>query len=634
MDKIDLTKKGVTVEKVYKEQRDKGTYNEIFKKYKDPATKYSFYVLEGKEIAGEMTKLDCFRHLNDLARAEENIDDFPYYYDLDKCRNILNFAAICPDVNMGKPLPLMLWQQSFLCKCVGWRNKKDNYKRYSRVILSVARTNGKTYLANILTSYSFLVEADEYSNQDMGYIAPVSAQTDKGFRYLRTTFNYLKNIPAIGQIFQDKKIRVVDDKIASSKNENKLLKLSQEGGQFDSYHFLFCVVDEVGDDKHLGVIKTNSGKITSGQVQTPNHQTLNTSTAYPDSNSILYSDEKMLKETMQRDYERLLDDYLCVVYEQDSTDETSNPKTWIKSNPVLSLSGKESMLTSLISERDTFTSQGKIQEFQNKNLNLWLATKQNSYLDLDDIEKAVVKEPPISIKGRKVYIGWDLAHFSDDIAIVFVFPYTDNKRINKFYIYEHSWVPLARAQNNITIKERMDGIDYRKAESLGFATIADNPYGYIDENMPYEWMMEFIQDNQLDVQYFNYDAYQSEPIVLKIDQQTEIATMPIRQGTRTLNSPTTYFRKMMDMNRITYLDDPMLIACLKNALLFSDNNGVKIDKDKATAKIDCSDAIIDAFETARLHFEDVDAVKEKESNKPFAGWSEEKVHDYFQNYSF
>ena len=37
MRKWDLTKKGQTVEKAYETEKNAGSYNEIFKKYRDPA---------------------------------------------------------------------------------------------------------------------------------------------------------------------------------------------------------------------------------------------------------------------------------------------------------------------------------------------------------------------------------------------------------------------------------------------------------------------------------------------------------------------------------------------------------------------------------------------------------------------
>ena len=62
MRKWDLTKKGQTVEKAYETEKNAGSYNEIFKKYRDPATRYAFAVLEGRQLAGKKIKLDAFRH--------------------------------------------------------------------------------------------------------------------------------------------------------------------------------------------------------------------------------------------------------------------------------------------------------------------------------------------------------------------------------------------------------------------------------------------------------------------------------------------------------------------------------------------------------------------------------------------
>ncbi|WP_063516958.1 terminase large subunit domain-containing protein [Schleiferilactobacillus harbinensis] len=170
---FDLTKPGMTVDKAYKMQMKAGVYDAIIDKYRDPGTVYAFQVLEGEIIAGRDIKLAAFRHLQDLARAENKQVDFPFHYSLDKCREVLGFASLCPDPSTGIPLPLAEWQKALLCLSQGWRNENDE-RRFHRVIFSVARTNGKTYLTVILLSYQYLIASAGYSNQDMSYIAPVS----------------------------------------------------------------------------------------------------------------------------------------------------------------------------------------------------------------------------------------------------------------------------------------------------------------------------------------------------------------------------------------------------------------------------------------------------------------------------
>ena len=76
------------------------------------------------------------------------------------------------------------------------------------------------------------------------------------------------------------------------------------------------------------------------------------------------------------------------------------------------------------------------------------------------------------------------------------------------------------------------------------------------------------------------------------------------------------------------LDDGILQYSLKNALLFEENNGIKINKDKRTSKIDAVDALIDAFYEAMYYFEGLSNVKTKSiwDNK-----TTEEINDYFMN---
>lgn len=98
-------------------------WNDIRLKYNDDAIKYCFDVLDGKQIAGYITKLACFRNLQDLKRQGQ--PDFPYHYDMKEVRNTLKFASIVPDVDLHKPLPLMNWQKFILAMINGWKDEND-----------------------------------------------------------------------------------------------------------------------------------------------------------------------------------------------------------------------------------------------------------------------------------------------------------------------------------------------------------------------------------------------------------------------------------------------------------------------------------------------------------------------------
>ena len=125
---------------------------------------------------------------------------------------------------------------------------------------------------------------------------------------------------------------------------------------------------------------------------------------------------------MEEDYKRDADTYLCLVWQQDSLEEVFKPDEWVKSNPLLDLeSERENLLKGLLDKRDSDLLSGNISDFQVKNMNCWLLADSNSFLELNDIEDAVVDE--FDIKGRRVYVGLDASMFSDNTAIGFVYPY-------------------------------------------------------------------------------------------------------------------------------------------------------------------------------------------------------------------
>lgn len=636
----DFNKSDNVVEAVmnaYHHEKKAGNYEAIKKKYQDPGTQYCFEVLDGKYKTSTMLKLAAFRQLQDLRRITED-DSFNYVYDLDHVRIILNFSKIVPDVDTGKPVPLMLWQKAILSIMFGWRDSLDN-KRYDRVIVSVARTNGKTYLSAIILTYSFIIESAGKSNQDMAYIAPVTSQSKKGFSYLKTTMDHFAEIPAFKKLFEQMDTHVQNDQIISKNPQNVILRLSHESGRFDSRHFVMAVLDESGSDGAKGSpaaiaqIARNVGQVSSGMMQTGGSM-FQISTAYPNPNSYFYKDERMLERIMRDDASRELDNYLCLVWEQDSVKETEQPDTWEKSNPLITLSEKkkEQMIRSLINERNTHMAAGNIQEFQNKNMNIWLKTKANTYLTLADIEKSVVQEPPIDINGREVTIGFDKSMYADDTSVSFIFPYSNGTE-HKWFILQHSFIPLAFAQGSISLKEKQDGINYREAANLGFADITKDAYGFIDDGAVFSWITNFVQEHQLKVKAFCFDAWHAdEAVTMWIDQKTDWLTIPVRQGSLSLNKPTLAFRQAISSEQIRWLDDPLIRYSFNNAVLVTDNNGVKVDKNNANAKIDLVDATIDAFFRAQYDFDDVNL--DKEQKDPFANMTPKQRKEYWNNFSF
>ena len=579
-------------------------FDDIRKKYTDPATKYAFNVLDEKVMAGYLMKLACFRHVRDLQRVENK--EFEFYYDVNEVDKILKFAAIAPNVDTGEPTKLMDWQKFIFAMLFGWRDGLGT-KRFTRVVLSVARGQGKSYLMAIYMSYSFLIESMGLSNQDFLVTAENYDQTGKLYGYIA---NMLKSIIDQQPVF--KKLAEEDDLvihehtgISMRKFNNNLRPLSFNAGKYDSYHFTTAVFDEVGN------IKTREGtkKIVSGQVKVPNHQYIEISTSYPDPSVPFHDEQKMIQQVMEQDFNREADRTLGLIWAQDSLDETFKEDTWIKSNPLLGLpSQHDVLLDGLRDKRDADMLAGTVDDFQNKNLNLWLQEATNSYLKLSDIERAII--PSFDIRGRDVYIGFDYSMFSDNTAIAFVYPYQDENGNQKWHIEQHSFIPWEKA-GSIQAKEKQDGIDYRKLAKKGYCTITSHPQGLINDDQVYSWLLNYVEENNLHVIFFGYDAWGATNAIKQMDINTGFPLEAIRQRTSELKDPTKFLQKIFVEGNCSRLDDKIMEKALINAEIYEDKIGIQVDKAKATLKIDVVDAIIDALYQGMYHFEDFGIANDK-----------------------
>lgn len=598
-----------------------GNYADIRTKYKDAGTKYAFSVLDGDVLAGYMIKLAAFRHIQDLVRSETD-DSFDYHYNVREANKILQFASVFPDVDTGEPMPLMPWEKFALTMLVGWRDHLGN-KRFTTAILSVARGQGKTYLMAILMAYDFMIESIGLSNQDYLVASINWKQTGKLFGYIGTALNKMTAVEPWKSLAAESGLKVQNDQIVMKNFNNIMRAISHESGQYDSFHFKTAVFDEIGEIKSRDKI----AKITSGQVKVPNKQFIQISTSYPDPTVPFHDDQKAGQQIMEQDWNRANDDNLVLVWAQDSLDETFMPETWVKSNPLLDLAGqREVLLKGLTTERDTKMLQGDLPAFQTKNMNMWLAQSTDSFLNLADVESAVV--PDFDIRGRQVYIGFDYSMMSDNTALAFVYPYVDPEGNGRWHIEQHSFIPWHKS-GSIEAKEKQDGINYREAERLGYATITSHEQGMINDDEVYAWLLDYVEENDLDVLFFGYDAMGATNMVKMLENNSVFPLQPIRQRTGELKDATKFLQRIFVENSVDRLDDMTMEKALLNAVLREDSVGIQVDKTKATLKIDVVDAIIDAMTQAMYHFEEFGMVND-------ATWqvehmSAQQVADWFNS---
>jgi phage terminase large subunit-like protein len=85
----------------------------------DPVTQYATDVLGGRIVAGRAVRLECQRHLKDLAR--QRTLEFPYYFDATAAQHIIDFFPGFLTLESGAPFVLPPWLQFCYGAIFGWK---------------------------------------------------------------------------------------------------------------------------------------------------------------------------------------------------------------------------------------------------------------------------------------------------------------------------------------------------------------------------------------------------------------------------------------------------------------------------------------------------------------------------------
>lgn len=604
---------------------EKRRYKRYLDKYNDPATQYAFDVLfTDKYVTNRDAQLACFRHLQDLGRQRDS--DFPYHYDTDYVTMIENFTRILPNPdNFKVTLKPYNWQSFILDSLLGWRTE-ENGTRFTTSNISVARRQGKTFIASMLVNFYYFMVAAEATSQDFLVASYDSEHATKLFNDVSIQAKKLLKMDVFKGWAKENDVDAQTQQVIGRVNKNTIRKGTSEGGGFDSFHNVIAVYDEIGNlkpDKNETL-----RQITSGQNGIKNRMFVKISTAYPNAKVKFKKDQDLMRKIIEQDSLREADDTFQIIYAQDNENEVFESEAWGKSNPNLNEmdeSSYKSTLTSLIKDRDDADRSGELATFVNKSLNIWSRKFQNSYLSLEHIQKNIIDE--FDIYGRDVYIGFDGSQSNDNTSFGFIFPYHQSRN-DKYFCKQFSFIPFAQAKT-IEAKEKQDGLNYHELQDRGLCQITRSPEGTIDKDQVYHWLEKFIADNDLKVKMIALDPNLSDWLLKRIENyHDEWLVSTVRPTSQVLSNPTKDLQAQFINGNAAILNDPLLIDGFTNAVLIEDRGGaVKIDRlNRTSDHIDTSDALINAHTGAQFYFEDF---KDDDYN-PFNDLNREERKDYFK----
>ncbi|HFU4060504.1 TPA: terminase large subunit [Streptococcus suis] len=571
-------------------------YSTISDQYKDVAFYYAKDVVDGKLIAGKKVIKACLRHLNDLKKISDPSFQFSYFPE--KAQNTIDFLEMLPDVKTGKTYPLARFQKFIISSLYGWRKKVDNsIRRFRKAMVSVARKNGKTILIAGILLYEFLFGHNPALSRQLFCTANDRTQAKIAWTMAKKQLEALR----VKSVDIKKATKVTRDELFNKNDESYIRALSRDTGAVDGFEPYVGVLDEYAASKTNEMLEL----LESGQGQLDNPFILIISTAGLDLNvpmhTIEYSySERLLDEEIEDDA------YFCYIAEQDNEAEIATEENWIKSNPILEVEALREKITDYLRKRrQTSLETGEINKVLVKNFNMWRQSSEESYLDKETWSNACIDKP--STNKRRVWIGVDVGRTSDLFAITPIVQMDDY-----WYIDNFSFVAT---KYGLIAKEKRDGVSYTNLERQGYCEITTLESGVIDDERVMEKLEEMVYTNEWEVHGICYDPYQFGSLLTMIEKRhPEWPLIQVSQTTMILNMPTKQFRDDMKQGKVKHSGNPLLTMAFNNAFTKIDNNGMRIDKNKNSNKIDPADAGLNAYAVCFL--------------EPFDGsgyWTDEKI---------
>ncbi|MGT2934263.1 terminase large subunit [Streptococcus catagoni] len=571
-------------------------YSTISDVYKDSAFYYAKDVVDGTRVAGKKVIKACIRHLDDLKKI--NLAPYVYTYVPEKAQNVIDFMELLPDVKTGKPYPLAEFQKFNVGNIYGWRKKADtSIRRFKKALISVARKNGKTILIAGILLYEFLFGHNPAMSRQLFCTANDRTQAKIAWTMAKKQLEALR----AKDVDIRKATKVMRDELTNKKDESYIRALSRDTGAVDGFEPYVGVLDEYAASKTNEMIEL----LESGQGQLDNPLILIISTAGLDLNVPMHTIEyNYVEKLLNGEIED--DSYFAYIAEQDSEEEIKDESTWIKSNPILEVKAlNEKIMDYLRKRRSTSLETGEINKVLVKNFNMWRQSSEESYIDKQTWEDAKIEKPDTT--KRRVWIGVDVGRVSDLFAISPVIMMDDY-----WYLDSFSFVAT---KYGLTAKEKRDGVSYSNLERQGYCEITTLESGVIDDERVLEKIEEMVYTNDWEVNGICYDPYQFGTLLTMIEKRhPEWPLIEVSQTTMVLNMPTKQFRDDLKKGKIKHSGNPLLTMAVNNAYIKTDNNGMRIDKNKNSNKIDPLDAALDGYAVCYL--------------EPFDGsgyWTSEKI---------
>ena len=530
-------------------------------------------IIIGRELADELDNL-----LHDM-RGDE------YLFDTKVADDRIDFIENCVRLTKspyyGEPMRLLLWQKAFISALYGFK-MPDGIERFKKVLLLIARKNGKSELCSALGLSSFILGNDGSdivcsSNDDTQasilydamdlmrqMIDPRDLDTKRNQRFILNKTNNTK-IFKMSERTHNKEGRNIDDAFQDEAHELKTNAIPKAIEQSQSLKvnpkFIILTTEGFIQDGYLDDELEKARKIIAGEDDT---------------------------EAGRRE--------LPWLYTQDSEAEIfTNPRSWYKSNPSLGVVKRLDYISEQVdlargSKTDRIYVLTKDFNVKQNGSQTWLAPEDYTYTATFD---------PEQLRGSFCIGHVDLAETTDLTCAKAMVLAPDGR---KKYVLTHYWIPESKLEPDKD--DHADGAKYKEWAQAGYITVCEG--NETDLALVAEWFYHLQVDLGIRLYKCGYDQRFAKEWLAAMDgfgwsKQYGDVEM-IVQNAEVLNNALNLTEAELKSRNVIYNENPVDRWCFSNACLkLNDRRQALCVKTANGKKIDGAVTLISLFELYRRY---------------------------------
>lgn len=545
----------------------------------DRVTEYARRVVSGEVVAGELHVLACKRHLNDLERQRS--DDFPYYYNPDKAREVIDYAETLTIAEGAEPKQVkLLDSQAFdLGVTFGWFKVSTNKRRFRRRYKSMARQNGKTFENGIMGTY-----IAGFGGYNYGKLFTVATKKRQARLAWEEMSKFITIDPDLNEYF-----KVMDYKstIQALETYCTIEALSRESGLDDGFRSIYASVDEIHQHKDNKIYKalyngTRALDETLVSMITTRGDNLNSFCKEMDDYAI-----KILRG------QSTAEDFFIDIYCLDANDDIWDPNNWVKANPFIASNPEKFEILKTDAQTAKDMGGSDLRDFLTKSLNMWVQNTDDQFIHAGKWQKCGSKRTLEDMRGRSCWVGLDLSSGGDLTTYSLEFVLEENQK-NKYYFYSHSFMPRGRIQEHI----ETDLAPYDLWESMELITVTG---GAGDFKNDYKFIVKDLQSikDEYDLTFLGIgvDPHNADGVLADLEA-FGCPVVVIVQSCKSLHDATTDIQLLVKSEDLEYnASNELLTWSFLNAKIVRNSfDEIKVDKKPGARfkRIDPVDACIDA----------------------------------------